>query len=134
MDILFLKNKKTNLDTGALGEKIAANYLEEGGYKILETNFKNPLGRRLGEIDLIAQKDGVLVFVEVKTRNFEKYKNSLPEENITPSKLHKLSKSGQFYIKSKHLWDSNYRFDAVSVWIDNSHKAAKIKHIENIFY
>jgi putative endonuclease len=97
-------------------------------------NFKNPYGRRLGEIDIIARKGNDMVFVEVKTRIFDKYDDNLPEESITPAKLHKLNKIANFYIKTNKLWENPYHFDAVSVWIDEDGKLAKIKHIENIFY
>lgn len=133
MGILFWKNKEDNLSTGAYGEKIAAKYLREKGYKIIEMNFKNPLGRRLGEIDIIARKDKEIVFVEVKTQKISKFESVPPEEKITPHKLHKLNKAGQFYIKSKGLWNTNYRFDAVVVWVSEDRKNAKIKHLENIF-
>lgn len=134
MGILFWKNKGNDLPTGAYGERIAAKYLKGKKYKIIEMNFKNPSGRRLGEIDIIAKKGKEIVFVEVKTRRLPGYENTLPEENITPMKLRKLNKAGQFYIRSKNLWDFSYRFDAVSVWIMEDGRKAKIKHIENIFY
>ena len=131
MKLLFWKKEK--LSTGQLGEKIAAEYLKKRGYKILEKNFKNPLGRRLGEIDIIAQKNKELVFVEVKTKKASGFKDVSPEERITPDKLRKLNKAGQFYIKSKNLWGSDYRFDAISVWLDENKEKAEIKHLENIF-
>lgn len=134
MGMLFWKNKEGDLSTGAYGERTAARYLRGKGYRIIEMNFKNPFGRRLGEIDIIAKKGKEIVFVEVKTRGLKGYGNTLPEENITPMKLQKLNKTGQFYIRSKNLWDFSYRFDAVSVWIMEDGKKAKIKHIENIFY
>jgi Holliday junction resolvase-like predicted endonuclease len=71
--------------------------------------------------------------VEVKTRSLEKYEKTLPEENITRSKLHKLSKIANSYIKMNNLWDCPYHFDAVSVWLDKDSKNFQIKHIENIF-
>lgn len=131
MKLLFWR--KEELNTGQLGEKIAAQYLKNKGYKILEKNFKNPLGRRLGEIDIIAKKDKELVFVEVKTQKASRFESVPPEEKITPHKLYKLNKAGQFYIKSKRLWNTNYRFDAVVVWLSDDHKNAKVKHLENIF-
>jgi putative endonuclease len=134
MGIFFRKNTDVTLSTGAYGEKIATKYLQNKGYKIIETNFKNPLGRQLGEIDIIAKKEGVLVFVEVKTRKRKRYENTLPEENITPKKLHKLNKAGQFYIKSKKLWEMTYRFDAISVLIGEDRKDFEIRHLDSIFY
>jgi putative endonuclease len=116
---------------GNLGEEEAVSYLKNNGYKILDRNFQNNLGRRLGEIDIIAQdlKNKEIVFVEVKTREYEKYKDTLPEENITYSKLKKLNKIASAYLRLKNLSDEPYRFDAISVWISNETRETKIKHI-----
>jgi len=121
-------------ETGQQGEQIAADFLKNNGYSILEMNFKNNSGRRLGEIDIISKdKNGELVFVEVKTREYQKYKDSLPEENITRDKLHKLSKIASAYLYQNNLKDANYRFDAISVWLDFETRLAKVKHIKNMF-
>lgn len=130
--MLFWKEKKRK-SMGASGEDIAAKFLKDKGYKIIERNFKNYKGRQLGEIDIIAEKNKEIVFVEVKTRELAKYQGTLPEENITFSKLHKLSKIANSYIKTKNLWSLSYHFDAVSVWLSQDYKTAKVKHIENIF-
>lgn len=124
----------TNNSTGKIGEEVAVNYLKANDYKIMATNFKNNSGRRLGEIDIIAKdKNGELVFVEVKTREYQKYKNTLPEENITRAKLRKLSKIASAYLYQNNLKEANYRFDAISVWLDIETRLAKIKHIKSMF-
>lgn len=69
-----------NTGSGRLGEQLTAEYLEEKGYEIVERNFKC----RFGEIDIIAQNDRYLAFVEVKTRSADGL--SHPFEAITPSK------------------------------------------------
>ncbi len=114
---------------GNIGEKIAARYLKNKGYEIIETNYQNNSGRRLGEIDIIAREKGTLVFVEVKTREMQKYQNTLPEENITYGKLRKLAKIASVYLRQKRDFREDYRFDAISVWLDLKRKKAKIKHI-----
>jgi len=121
--------------TGQIGEKVAVNFLKEQGYEILTVNFKNNSGRRLGEIDIIVREKNTrqIVFVEVKTRDFQKYQYTLPEENITYSKLRKLEKIAQFYLKISHLSIDNYRFDAVSVLLDKENRQAKIRHLKNIY-
>jgi putative endonuclease len=122
--------------TGRDGERAAADFLKNLGYEILEQNFKNTTGRMLGEIDIIAKdkETGELVFVEVKTREFQKYKDTLPEENITPSKLHKLNKIAWRYLQKNNYQEEAYRFDAISVWLNYTDRIAKIKHLKNIFY
>jgi len=121
---------------GRDGETVAANFLQGMGYEILERNFKNKTGRMLGEIDIIAKdkKMNEIVFVEVKTREYQKYKDTLPEENITPSKLRKLNKISTRYLQDNNLRDEAYRFDALSIWLDYATRNAKIKHLKSIFY
>jgi len=121
---------KNNL--GSDGEKIAATYLKNKGYQIIVTNYANILGRRLGEIDIIAKDQDILVFVEVKTRDLETYAGTLPEENITAKKIHKLAKIANQYLNRYKLQDIPYRFDAISVWLNYRNRQAKIKHIENL--
>ena len=127
-----MSNTKTT--TGQTGEQVAANFLKEKGYEILDMNFQNDSGRRLGEIDIIAKdaKTGEIVFVEVKTRDYAKYSQTLPEENITYQKLRKLAKIATIYLRQKRLDDCSYRFDAISVWLDYSTRMAKIKHIQGL--
>ena len=122
------------LGIGKKGEEIAAEFLKNNGYEIIEMNFKNRLGRVIGEIDIIAKelKSRELVFVEVKTREYQKYKDTLPEENITPAKLRKLSKIASAWLNYKNLAGASYRFDAISVWLDRTTKQAKIKHIKSL--
>jgi len=127
-----MTNNTKNL--GNLGEEAAVKFLQNNGYKILDRNFQNNLGRRLGEIDIIAKelKNGEIVFVEVKTREYEKYKNTLPEENITSAKLKKLNKIANVYLRIKNLNNAPYRFDAISVWVSKETNEAKIKHIPSL--
>ena len=127
----MLKNIK---NIGQLGEEAAAKYLKSKGYKILERNFQNNIGRRLGEIDIIVldKKDDEIVFVEVKTREYKKYKETLPEENITYPKLRKLSKIASVYLRLKKLENRPYRFDAISVWLDQESNQTRIKHIPSL--
>ena len=124
---------KTKLTIGQLGEKEAKKYLKKNGYKIIQSNFQNNIGKRVGEIDIIAKKKDAIVFVEVKTRKIKKQNNILPEENINYQKLQKLQKIAQIYIKINNLWDFPYHFDAISVWVDENQKVLRIKHLKNIF-
>ena len=127
---MFLKNKKT---VGEIGEGCAVKFLKKNGYKIIERNWYNKTGKRLGEIDIIAKKDEKLVFVEVKTREIGKKSDVIPEEQITPIKLQKLQRASECYIKESDLWESEWQFDAVSVYMSDGN-VFKIDHIENIFF
>ncbi|EKE20925.1 MAG: hypothetical protein ACD_7C00427G0001, partial [uncultured bacterium] len=113
-------NKNKDKKIGSIGEEIAGEYLRKKGYKIIEFNYQNKKGRRLGEIDIIAKKDEQIIFVEVKSRIAKAGRVVLPEENITRDKLYKLQKIAQAYIKGNNLWESAYRFDAVSILFDEN--------------
>jgi len=128
-----LNTDKTNLSIGARGEKAAVNYLEKIGYDILTTNFCNETGRRLGEIDIIAQDGAEIVFIEVKTRVERFGKLALPEENINKAKLYKLSKAASFYISKNKLLDAQYRFDAITIMANLKENSATLRHLKNIF-
>ena len=114
---------------GSIGEKLAAKYLRNKGYQIIETNYQNKSGIKIGEIDIIAKEKDELVFVEVKTREMKKYQNTLPEENITCRKIKKMNKIANVYLSKGVLDEVKFRFDAISVWLDLDNKKAKIKHI-----
>ena len=91
---------------GNAAEAKAAAFLQKNGFVIIETNFYS----RFGEIDIIASKEGILHFVEVKSAlDYESAIN-----NITPSKLQKIVKTAQVYLKKNGL-DCDYTFDAVVV-------------------
>ena len=82
-------------DKGNYFEDKAVAYLQECGYLLVERNF---YAKKLGEIDIIATKDGVYHFVEVKSgESFEAV------YNITPSKLGKLKRSVEYYLQTKKL-------------------------------
>jgi len=121
--------------TGQTGEQVAANFLKNKGYEILDMNFKNDSGRRLGEIDIVARdkQQDEIVFVEIKTREYNRYKDTLPEENINYQKLRKLAKIATVFLRERKMEDCDYRFDAISVWLDYTTRMAKIKHLPNIF-
>ncbi len=110
---------------GKAGEIVATQYLKKQKYKILERNYKNTIG----EIDIIAKKKGVIIFVEVKTRLSSAFGD--PLEAIDDIKQMKIRNVASMYLKSKGLLDSPCRFDAISVLgtIDDP----EIRHIEDAF-
>ncbi|MEN8252462.1 MAG: YraN family protein [Patescibacteria group bacterium] len=130
-----MKMFKLNRDsTGYDGERIAEKFLKKKGYKIIERNWCNGKGKRIGEIDIIVRDEyGGVVFVEVKTRKVSQEQVVLPEEQITASKLRKINRIAEVYIKEKELWDASWRIDAVSVLIVEGEKNPRIQHFESIF-
>jgi putative endonuclease len=91
---------------GNIAEEKACAYLLENGYAIVDKNFYS----RFGEIDIIASKRNVLHFVEVKSG--EDYEKAI--QNITPSKLSKMIKTADIYMKKK-AYEGDYTFDAIIV-------------------
>lgn len=112
--------------TARLGEEKASNFLKSKGYKIIDRNFR--IG--YGEIDIIAVKDNVLVFVEVKTRTSNTF--GKPIEAITPWKLRPLLRTVEFYKKIRRNLPDQMRIDAISVEMSREGKVDTIVHTENI--
>jgi putative endonuclease len=102
---------------GNIAEDLACGFLGENGFVVQERNFYS----RFGEIDIIATKDKVFHFVEVKSG--VDYESAI--QNITPSKLNKFIKTVNVYIKKNNL-DVDFMIDAVIV------SPKKIWHVENI--
>ena len=109
---------------GIIGEKIAQDYLKNKGYKIIETNFYT----RKGEIDIIAQKDKCIIFVEIKTRNNLEY--GTPAMAVNFIKKTHIKNSAKIYIHTNKLYGWNVRFDVIEVIIQNG--KCQINHIKNI--
>jgi putative endonuclease len=94
---------------GSLGEDQAVKALKKWGYKILERNHTT----RFGEIDVIAEEGGCLVFVEVKKRNTDRFGNALSA--VTKMKQQHIVKSALWYMKKHKCFDRRVRFDAVGL-------------------
>ena len=113
---------------GKFGEDIASKYLEAKGYKIKERNYRT----FLGEIDIVCEYKGNIIFVEVKTRRSNKF--GYPEEAINYNKQRKIIKNALCYLAKYNLWKNNYCFDVILVSISNYKEIKRIKHIRNAFY
>jgi putative endonuclease len=111
-------------ETGKQGEEEAARFLREKGYEILARNYRY----QHAEIDLIARKNKLLVFAEVKTRTNLHYGN--PEEFVNYTKARLIMKAAEHYIFSTDWWH-DVRFDIVAVSIANNE--LRVKHIEDAF-
>ena len=94
---------------GSNSESLAAGYLKKNGYKILERNYRTPLG----EIDIIARERKTIVFVEVKSRRSVRYGN--PKWAVTPRKQRRISMVALQYLKTTRQMDNRARFDVVAV-------------------
>ena len=98
---------------GLKGEKIAEQTLKKQGYKIVYTNYVTPFG----EADLVCEKDGVIVFVEVKTRTSNKY--GTPAQAVDNKKQKKYRDIATYYLKSNDVEDVPVSFMVVEILGDN---------------
>lgn len=110
---------------GHLGESIAADYLEKKGYTILGKNTRTPYG----EIDLIASREDVIVFVEVKTRATSSL--GPPEISITPRKAEHMRCAAEFYIQQHVELNNDWRIDVITVQLHPGNPSPLIDHFEN---
>jgi putative endonuclease len=94
---------------GIQGEDEAVKTLKRQGYRILERNYRN----LFGEIDIVAEEDGYLVFVEVKKRNSSSFGTSLLA--VDGRKKERIIRSAMFYLKDHKCFDRKVRFDVVGI-------------------
>ncbi|MCF6463352.1 YraN family protein [Clostridium sp. Cult1] len=115
---------KNNISKGILGENEAVEYLISKGYRVVDRNYRT----KVGEIDIIAIKFNILVFVEVKTRTSIKY--GYPYESVNWRKQQKIYKSSLIYMNHKKMNNYQIRYDIIEVFLEEK---PKINHIENAF-
>ena len=116
--------KNFNLQTGQIGEELAAEFLGKKGYKVIERNFRT----RFGEIDLIVKKDKVLIFVEVKCSASDYRK---PEWQISKRKIQQVKKMSHVYLATHKIRYTNLRIDAICITLKGDNQLLKIQHYKN---
>lgn len=109
-------------DKGVKYEEQAAAFLKEAGFEILDRNWSSPMG----ELDIVARKDGVVIFVEVRARSNPGY--GTPADSVTPSKRAKLVKTAMAYVKARCPGAESYRFDVIGIV-----PGSPPEHIEDAF-
>lgn len=117
-------NQKQTL--GKIGEDAAATFLLSHKYRILQRNFR----ARYGEIDIICERNNILIAVEVKTRS--SYEYGLPEEAITPKKLREIQTALEYYCMAHKLETIPLQIDVVAIETDPQGKIKTIRHHENV--
>ena len=113
------------IKTGNEGEDLAADFLKQKGFVVLEKNYRY----KKSEIDLIVSQGNWLVFVEVKTRTSTYF--GYPEEFVDYHKKKMIFKGALQYMYEKN-WQGNVRYDIVAINIVNG--SPRIHHIEDAFY
>ncbi len=114
-----------NRAVGKTGEMATLEFLKNRGYRILETNARTPFG----EIDIVARKKGVPIFVEVKTRATSSL--GPPYLSITKTKERHIVKNALAYLKRRGLVESCWRIDVVSVKLNYEYRVESIELFEN---
>jgi putative endonuclease len=117
--------QKTSKAKGNAGEDAAADFLEHTGFKILQRNYRYDRG----EIDIVADDQGTIVFVEVKSR--KPGSEETPEESITPKKEEFLKRTAEGYLFEHRQEEHPSRFDLVAVEWDKGKRV--IRHLKGIF-
>jgi putative endonuclease len=110
---------------GKWGERIAADYLAAQGYLVCGHNVRTPHG----EIDLVVEKDGVIVFVEVKTRSGTEF--GMPEEAVTKTKRDHLLASIAWYWQHSESLEKEWRVDVIAILRSERLIEPEIEHFEN---
>jgi len=110
--------------TGNKGEDQAADFLKQKGYEIISRNYRY----KHSEIDLVVQKNNLIVFVEVKTRSSSEFGE--PEAFVGAKKAAKIFEGADQYVYEKN-WNGNIRFDIISVKLGDT---PEVVHFEDAFH
>ena len=119
-----MTTQKSTRPFGAYGEQLAVNHLQHNQYQIINRNWRC----KHGEIDIIATKGNILVFVEVRTRHALSTEAAF--ESISASKQHKLIALAHAYIHENDLQDQVWRIDVIAIAIPRYGKPI-IEHVED---
>ncbi|PIE57478.1 MAG: YraN family protein [Desulfobulbus propionicus] len=119
-------NRKVLPKTGTQGEELACERLQGAGYVILERNYRRPFG----EVDIIARQDGVVCFIEVKTRRSRQYGDGFAA--VHSHKQRRLSRIALDYLARNNLLHSPARFDVVSIFLGQGVRP-KVQLLQNAF-
>jgi len=114
---------------GALGENMACRFLVKHGFRILDRNYS----KKWGEIDIVAEKDKIFRFIEVKSIVSYETNRYRPEENVHYQKLKRLSRVIQTYLLDKKVsYETEWQIDIMAVFLDLENKKARFRFTENI--
>ena len=111
-------------ELGKWGEEVATAYLRDKGYIIVERDWHS----QHRDLDIIALDDGVMVFIEVKTRQTEAFAH--PDQTITRKKLHNLQLAINHYVKGNNV-TRRFRIDIITV-IGKGDKEPEIRHLTDV--
>ena len=116
-----------NQKIGILGEQLAQKYLKDKGYNIVALNYK----KFTGEIDIIAEKEKVISFVEVKTNSRHNF-NFNPELRVNSFKMQNIVRTANLFIMEKGLQEVEWQIDIIAITFDSRSQKADIKHFKRV--
>lgn len=130
------ENRTKNRQKGDLSENIACKYLRKRGFEIRERNYRKPWG----ELDIIAVKDSIINFFEVKsitvahlTAANGRVLGHRPEENVTAFKLKQIRKMVRTYLFERRIGNEiEFQFHVISVYLDTNRRLARVHWIKNL--
>ncbi|WP_433943416.1 YraN family protein [Paenibacillus sp. SN-8-1] len=123
------KHKDLRKERGSYAEDQAASYLIDKGYRIIHRNWRC----RTGEIDVIAELNYVIIFVEVRSRSSRSLAYGTAMESITPRKVGQVRSTAAVYLHSRNRSDSPVRFDVIAVQLGPDGQVESLEHVENAF-
>lgn len=126
---------------GNLGESVAAEYLKRHGFRIRDRN----IARKTGELDIIAEKEDTLYFVEVKTNLVDEFPHSTeasrgrpdytdeydPSVNLHEMKIRKVARTGEWYVLEND-WEGEWQVDGILVWLRRRDGMARVRYLPQI--
>ncbi|WP_336764997.1 YraN family protein [Paenibacillus sp. USHLN196] len=120
--------KLTRQQKGRLGEEAACRWLRENDYRIIRQNWRC----RSGEIDIIASREGLIVFVEVRSRSGAAQYGT-PQESIDMRKMQQVRSTASVYLQMTGETDHQIRFDVIAVMLNQTGDVVSVDHIINAF-
>ncbi|WP_458126364.1 YraN family protein [Paenibacillus sp. Z3-2] len=120
--------KLTRQQKGRLGEEAACRWLRENDYRIIRQNWRC----RSGEIDIIASCEGLIVFVEVRSRSGAAQYGT-PQESVDMRKMQQVRSTASVYLQMTGEADLQIRFDVIAVMLNQTGDVVSVDHIVNAF-
>jgi putative endonuclease len=112
--------------TGRAGEDLAARTLQRAGYRIIQRNYRCPGG----EIDIVAEDAGELVFVEVRTRRTGGLVS--PEESVNRQKQQRIVRAAEHYLTAVDGHERPWRVDVVAIEVDGAGRVCRTAHLRSV--
>ncbi|MBI4158219.1 MAG: YraN family protein [Candidatus Yanofskybacteria bacterium] len=119
---------KNYIEFGSWAEELAEEFLKKRGYKILSRNYRKPWG----EVDIIAEKKGIITFVEVKASDSPAPKGFEPKKRVNDNKIKRIKRAAQTYIQQNNFDDRSWQIDIIAIELNKDKGTVKITHFRNI--